>query len=144
MTQSRGSTVASGVPALPPVAPPREPCTPGPLARLWRPQPEARFTPPFNLHLCRVSWTRAHSSFKAQLTRCLCFAGVAGSFLSVLTPRARQHVSYGEAATCLCLLNQRTSSFWFFFSKILFIHETHRDTQAEGEAGSLRGARCSA
>ena len=38
--------------------------------------------------------------------------------------------------------------FWFFFFKryYLFIHERHTEreveTQAEGEAGSLRGARC--
>ena len=31
---------------------------------------------------------------------------------------------------------------FFFFLKILFIHEREAETQAEGEAGSLRGAQC--
>ena len=37
-------------------------------------------------------------------------------------------------------------SFLFFFFKDLFIHESHTEreaeTQAEGEAGSMQGARC--
>ena len=35
--------------------------------------------------------------------------------------------------------------FFFFLRFYLFIHERHRkaETQAEGEAGSLQGARCS-
>ena len=43
------------------------------------------------------------------------------------------------------LIINLTSSKTFFFFKILFIHERHREkaeTWAEGEAGSLQGAGC--